>query len=727
MATMLDIPPKVFKMIHLFCGIGGGSLGFKNARFAWKGVLGRFENILAIDSDYGACQSYKRLVGSRVENIDLFSRDQYRRFHGKEPPEDWHEVTPEDIRRLCGDDIPDGVFTSPPCKGLSGLLPNAAAESDKYQALNELTVRGVRLMLEAFKDKPLKILLFENVPRILTRGAFLLDQITDLLKSYGYAVDLQTHDCGEIGGLGQKRKRFLLIARHKATFKPFIHKPELKPLKTIGDVLGSLPLPDDPSMGAMHRLPRLKMLTWLRLALIPAGGDWRDLQKINPDEYRLERAPIGDPRLNHAPWGGKETGGRGAWGVQEWDEPGVTVTGSSSVKGSNATCIADPRVAEKENRHQSHFRVTPYDEPAGTVTGATHVANGAAVIADPRLKAKGDSYNGSPGLYGVLDWQEQSPAVTGSCKVSSSNCPNAVADPRLTHKPRPGVYRILQMGETSGAVTGGQGVGVSNGPQAISDPRLTHTPREGAMAVSGMDKPSPTVVGSAAVTSSNGAAAIADVRLPASKGVYPNRYRIVRWNGPAPTITGDTDRYPVRGPVHTRSRVDHASGVSIADARLTCTPRGNSKGPLGVQDFGEPSSTIIGAMDIHAGAAAVADYRVPGPEERLDIPPVIISEDGTWHRPLTTLELAVLQSFPTHFEDGSPLVLHGNNDSKWREFIGNAVPPLSAKEIAEVIGVALLQNELGETFTLGATGIWVVPHTTVRRDIVSTHGQELHI
>ena len=227
-------------MLHLYSGIGGGGLGFKDSRFSWRGVHGRYENILAIDSDPGACESYRDITGSRAECWDLFSlRDQYVRFHGCEPSADWREITPADIREACGGVAPDGVFTSPPCKGLSGLLPSASAKTDKYQALNELTVRGIKLVLDAFPDSPPKVLLLENVPRIKSRGRLLLDEITSLLQEHGYAIDKHDHDCGEIGGLGQRRKRFLLIARHRESMKPFIYKPVPQPLKTIGDIIGA--------------------------------------------------------------------------------------------------------------------------------------------------------------------------------------------------------------------------------------------------------------------------------------------------------------------------------------------------------------------------------------------------------------------------------------------------------------------------------------------------------
>jgi site-specific DNA-cytosine methylase len=135
------------------------------------------------------------------------------------------------------------VFLSAPCKGFSGLLSETKSLTGKYQALNRLTLRGVWLMLEAYKDDPVELILFENVPRIATRGRHLLDQITGLLRAYGYAVAETTHDCGEIGGLAQSRKRFLLVARHQEKVPPFLYEPEKKQLRAVGDVLGKMPLP----------------------------------------------------------------------------------------------------------------------------------------------------------------------------------------------------------------------------------------------------------------------------------------------------------------------------------------------------------------------------------------------------------------------------------------------------------------------------------------------------
>jgi site-specific DNA-cytosine methylase len=78
------------------------------------------------------------------------------------------------------------MFSSYPCKGFSGLLSAKASETAKYQALNALTLRGMWLTLEAYKDDPIAILLFENVPRIASRGRAFLDEIIQLHRAYGY-------------------------------------------------------------------------------------------------------------------------------------------------------------------------------------------------------------------------------------------------------------------------------------------------------------------------------------------------------------------------------------------------------------------------------------------------------------------------------------------------------------------------------------------------------------
>jgi len=118
-----------FKILHMFCGLGGAALGFQEARAEWRGIRGRFRTIAGIDCDPEACEDFRNLTGTPAIQIDLFERRDYIAFHGKEPPEGWREITPYDLREAVHE-TPDIIFLSPPCKGYSSLLPQKAAESE---------------------------------------------------------------------------------------------------------------------------------------------------------------------------------------------------------------------------------------------------------------------------------------------------------------------------------------------------------------------------------------------------------------------------------------------------------------------------------------------------------------------------------------------------------------------------------------------------------------------
>ena len=185
MATCHNGRSVTFTEFHLFCGVGGGALGAASARATWLGCRGSIRTLGGIDFDPAACADFERFTGIPATCLDLFDREQYVAFHGKQPPPEWREETPADVLRAAGGICPDIVFASPPCKGFSGLLPSASAGSEKYQALNRLTTRAVRLTLEAFKKDPPAVFLLENVPRIRTRGAELLEEIKRLLHGHG--------------------------------------------------------------------------------------------------------------------------------------------------------------------------------------------------------------------------------------------------------------------------------------------------------------------------------------------------------------------------------------------------------------------------------------------------------------------------------------------------------------------------------------------------------------
>ncbi len=77
---------REIRHFHLFAGIGGGAKGF-NAGSARVGTMvGNFRCIGGIDVDAAAIRDFGRLAGVPGTVLDLFDRDQYRDFHGCEPP-----------------------------------------------------------------------------------------------------------------------------------------------------------------------------------------------------------------------------------------------------------------------------------------------------------------------------------------------------------------------------------------------------------------------------------------------------------------------------------------------------------------------------------------------------------------------------------------------------------------------------------------------------------------
>lgn len=454
--TLAPDDVREIRHFHLFCGLGGGAKGFNRGQARVGSMVARFRCIGGIDVNAPSIRDFERMTGTRGTVLDLFDRSQFIDFHSTEPPPSWREATPADIRIAAGSERPHIVFLSAPCKGFSGLLAEGKSKSEKYQALNRLTLRGMWLTLEAWQDDPPELFVFENVPRIANRGRHLLDQIGGLLRQYGYAVAETTHDCGEIGGLAQSRKRFLLVARHMEKVPPFLYEPEKKRLQAVGTVLDRMPLPGDPAGGPMHRVPSLQWKTWVRLAFVEAGSDWRSLNRLKVEdgalrdylivpEYRAGymgvnrwNEPTGtvagrstpsngsfsvaDPRFGQsAKWNDGQ-----AYGVRRWDESSGTIAGQTN-PGQGIYSVADPRHYGPA-KHSNEFRIVPWSHEACAVTGAH---GSGQCVADPRpsmARSKGDPYL-TGGHYGVASWEEPSGAVSAS--ACHDNGRWSVADPRI--------------------------------------------------------------------------------------------------------------------------------------------------------------------------------------------------------------------------------------------------------------------------------------------------------
>lgn len=569
---------------HAFCGIGGAAKGFNAGQARVGSMRGRFRCIGGFDVDPAAIRDFDRLTGAKGTVLDAFTREQYIAFHGNEPPHGWRDATPEDIRRSAGGERPDVCMTSAPCKGYSGLLSEARSLTPKYQALNQLTLRGIWLCLEAWAHDPPSLWILENVPRLAQRGRGLLDQICALLRAYGYAVAVTSHDCGELGGLAQSRKRLLLVARHCEKVPPMLYEPPKRPLRGVGELLGRMPLPGDERAGPMHRVPALMWATWVRLAFVQAGSDWRSLNRLAVQDGLLKDYLI-VPEMHH-----------GALGVRAWDAPSGVVAGAS--RPSNGTfSVADPRASAAAAAQYQQYGVRSWADTMGVISGQSAPGGGSYSVADPRCPRV--LHNNA---FRIVRWQDHARAVTGG----TGSVGGCVADPRRTG-PAFGKYAVTPWGRAAGTVISGSTTG--QGAFAVADPR------------SGLN-------------------------VDRSAYLTGGHYGVLPWDG---------------------------------------------------------TSGAVSAAACHDnGRWSVADPRMPQAREQLVA--VIRAEDGTWHRPLTTAELAVLQSL---VEPEEQLELDGLSDSAWRERIGNCVPSQAARAIAEEMLRTLLLAAAGESFQLSHVPIWV--------------------
>jgi DNA (cytosine-5)-methyltransferase 1 len=230
---MRQPPPKV---LDLFCGAGGLSLGFKNAGF---------EIVCAMDHDESALKTYSHNIGHHVHHCDL------------------------------GDDValPNSavIVGGPPCQGFSSA--GVRRNGDTRNNLVATFARAIAVM------RPTAFL-FENVEGFLTAedGARVIDLLKPLLEA-GYRIHLRKINAANYG-VPQHRKR--VIALGGLGWDPTFPAPTHTAFGAPGALLASSHLPPSPTItDAIRDLPPA--------VSVPPGnpqGHWfRPLQGVD-----LERA-----------------------------------------------------------------------------------------------------------------------------------------------------------------------------------------------------------------------------------------------------------------------------------------------------------------------------------------------------------------------------------------------------------------------------------------------------
>jgi DNA (cytosine-5)-methyltransferase 1 len=281
-----------YRLIDLFSGAGGMTLGFVDPRFC-----GGFDSVWAVDNDEAATKTFAANFGDHAICADI-----------------------EELI-LRSDVVPsaDVVIGGPPCQGFS--LLNKQRRGDQRRALWQP-------FMDVVDRSGASVFVIENVAEL--RASPEHELIRARADELGFLTDSDVLLAANYGS-PQTRKRTVIIGwrpnKNGATpsFPPagtHVSRPEpssnLRAWRTVRDAIGDLPPPvgteprDEPAPLNLHfgRSPTPKSIA--RYRAVPLGGNRFDLQRNAPE-------------ITPACWVKKTEGGTDLFGRLWWERPSVTI------------------------------------------------------------------------------------------------------------------------------------------------------------------------------------------------------------------------------------------------------------------------------------------------------------------------------------------------------------------------------------------------------------------
>lgn len=278
-----------YKLIDLFCGAGGMTLGFVDRRFC-----GGFESVLAVDNDAASIATHSANFGGEVVLGNI---------------ERWLESNP----RIPKADV---VIGGPPCQGFS--LLNKKRLGDERRALWEP-------YLDVVEGSGAKLFVMENVSELLRSEE--LTRIARRASRMGFRTAATVLNAADYG-TPQTRKRTLVIGwledcvsapafPPKAKYASPKLNSDLPPWRTVKEAIADLGRPRGTEIGItspmnLHFGRNPTKISLARYRAVPLGGNRFDLQK-----NALHLTP--------ACWVRKKSGGTDLFGRLWWDRPSVTI------------------------------------------------------------------------------------------------------------------------------------------------------------------------------------------------------------------------------------------------------------------------------------------------------------------------------------------------------------------------------------------------------------------
>lgn len=290
------------KLIDLFCGAGGLSLGF-SPKFGHN-----FEPVWANDYNKAAAETYTTNFGHCV---------------------------PGDIVDLLNDpntEIPqaDVVIGGPPCQGFSLLNKNKHADPRKqlWRPFFEVVLRSGA-----------EVFVMENVPQL--KGSTEHEEINREAEKHGFELACEILSASDYG-VPQRRHRVFIIgctfADPGTVFPPkrthynttngttptlfklngdYVDEPA--PWRTVRDAIGDLPEPHGIELRpGIHKLD----LHFGRTPTPLSKQRYRAIPKEGMNRFDLQRKA---PELTPACWIRKTSGGTDLFGRLWWDRPAFTI------------------------------------------------------------------------------------------------------------------------------------------------------------------------------------------------------------------------------------------------------------------------------------------------------------------------------------------------------------------------------------------------------------------
>jgi len=193
---------KKLKVLDLFSGVGGLSLGFEMAGFEIAGAI-----------------EYEESIGKSMEK----NHKNTKVFIG-----DIRNISPKNVKDKIGKI--DIIVGGPPCQGFS-LKGQRKGLNDERNFL----FKEFKKYVEYFRPT---YFLIENVPTILTeQGGFFKDQIIKVFEKIGYKINVGILKASDFG-VPQNRKRaiFLGSLNKKINFP----KPNSKKIVTVWEAISDL-------------------------------------------------------------------------------------------------------------------------------------------------------------------------------------------------------------------------------------------------------------------------------------------------------------------------------------------------------------------------------------------------------------------------------------------------------------------------------------------------------